>query len=124
MAHASMLASKMHTPTEYIWSQIKKLWGHLKYTRAKKLVLGTSKSFALTAFSDTDYAGDLSLCQSRGCTVIFLMGGCIFFSSDNLARISGSSTISEYYQMNTSNEFVVMIENYMSELKMVYRVRL
>ena len=119
MAHASMLASKMHTPTEYIWSQIKKLWGHLKYTRAKKLVLGTSKSFALTAFSDTDYAGDLSLCQSRGCTVIFLMGGCIFFSSDNLARISGSSTISEYYQMNTSNEFVVMIENYMSELKMV-----
>ncbi len=119
MAHASMLASKMHNPTEYIWSQIKKLWGHLKLTRDKKLVLGTNKSYALTAFSDTDYAGDLSLCQSRGCTAIYLMGGCIYFSSDNLSRITGSSTISEYFQMHTTNECLIMIENYMADLQMV-----
>ena len=112
----SILASKISKPTTYLLSQCYQVFGYLLRTRGKKLVLGTSKSKDLVVLSDSDYAGDLSTCNSRACAVVYAMGSCILFQSKNLAKKTSSSTMAEFFGLHEALGCKQQVLNLMEEL--------
>jgi len=111
-----ILATKLGNPTIYLLEQCYRVFGYLLRTKEKKLILGTSTSKDIIILSDTDYAGDLTTCHSRGCAVAYVMGGCVHFQSKNLAKKTTSSGESEFFGLHETVGVKQMIVNLLEEL--------
>ncbi|KAM1791281.1 hypothetical protein ACFX12_035264 [Malus domestica] len=88
----------MHQPTTTHWIAVKRILRYLKSTPDHGLVYKPGP-LTLTAFADSDYAGDPDDCKSTGGFCIFLGPNLVSWSSKKQKGVSRSSTESEYRQL-------------------------
>ncbi|KAM1277315.1 hypothetical protein ACFX13_030432 [Malus domestica] len=88
----------MHQPTTTHWIAVKRILRYLKSTPDHGLVYKLGP-LTLTAFADSDYAGDPDDRKSTGRYCIFLSPNLVSWSSKKQKGVSRSSTESEYRQL-------------------------
>ncbi|KAK9912116.1 hypothetical protein M0R45_035990 [Rubus argutus] len=88
----------MHHPTSTHWIAIKRILRYIKNTYSHGLFYRPG-SFTLTAYSDTNYAGDPDDRISTGGSCIYLGPNLVSWSSKKQQGVSRSSTEAEYRQL-------------------------
>jgi len=117
MAYCQMLAVYASNPNTYIEEQVVWLWGYIKKTKREKLVIGgVPAQKDLLAVCDASHIEDPFFGWRRGCTVLYLNGGCIGFKSENLANKTNSSTGSEYFSALATLQMSQHVVNIIEEL--------
>jgi hypothetical protein len=86
----------MHKPTQLHWQAVKRLLRYLKGTIHHGLSLTRSTSTTLSAFSDSDWAGNPDDRTSTTAYILFLGGNVVSWASRKQRSVARSSTKAEY----------------------------
>jgi len=90
------LSQFMHKPTQLHWQAVKHLLRYLKGTIYHGLSLTRNTSTTLSAFSDSDWAGNSDDRTSTTAYILFLGGNVVFWASRKQHSVARSSTEAEY----------------------------
>ena len=84
------------SPSRSHWEAVKRILGYLKGTQDHGVSYGSSDDFRLTAYSDSDFAGNTDDRRSISGTVLILNGGPVAWASRKQKCTSLSTTEAEY----------------------------
>lgn len=115
-----ILGRKVSCPTELDWTAAKKILRFLKATRKWKLVLGPSLTAGgadsgLVAYSDADWAGDVSTRKSTTGCVIFFNGGAVNWISRKQNSVTLSSMEAEYCALSETCQELLWIRRLLKD---------
>jgi histone deacetylase 1/2 len=111
----------LHAPTTAHWSQVKRILRYIHGTRTIGLTFQRSSSTLLSAFSDTDWAGDLDDRRSTGGFNIFFGPNLISWSARKQPTVSRSSTEAEYKALANATAELIWVEALVRELGVTLR---
>ena len=97
------------------WEAVKRIFRYLKYTQDEGIVLGTNDE-QLTAYADSDWAGNTDNRRSTTGFAIQLFGGTISWTSRLQKVVSLSSTEAEYYAIGDCVKQITWIRSLLNEL--------
>ncbi|KAM0038591.1 putative RNA-directed DNA polymerase [Helianthus debilis subsp. tardiflorus] len=121
----------MHSPTENHWSAVKRILRYLHGTSNHGLLISSSSSSVLhaytdahnlTAFSDSDWAGCPDDRRSTGGYAIYLGSNLISWSARKQRTVSRSSTEAEYKALANTVAELTWLETLMTELRVPMRM--
>uniref|UniRef100_A0A0W0FT70 Reverse transcriptase Ty1/copia-type domain-containing protein n=1 Tax=Moniliophthora roreri TaxID=221103 RepID=A0A0W0FT70_MONRR len=109
ISHACQcVAQFMQNPGEAHWTAVKQIIQYLKGTRNLSLTLGgASKSFDITAWSDSNFAGHPDHGQSVSEYALFLRRGCFSWRSRKQTATASSTSEAEYYAAHLCGHEVI-----------------
>jgi len=111
------LARFLQNPsTEHI-AGAKHIWKYIAGTMEKGLVYKRSKQLELQAYSDSDFAGDVSTSRSTSGTFIKLAGGPVIWRSQLQKEVVLSSTEAEYLALTETCREASWLRNLLAELQ-------
>ncbi|KAH9704206.1 retrovirus-related pol polyprotein from transposon RE2 [Citrus sinensis] len=112
------LAQYMHSPRQTHWTAAKRLLRYLKHTVTYGLCLHRHRQLTLTAYYDSDWAGNRDDCTSISAYIIFLGGNPISWCSKKQRTVARSSTEAEYRSVASAVAELTCITNLLSELRL------
>ncbi|KAL9996454.1 putative 1,4-alpha-glucan branching enzyme [Helianthus debilis subsp. tardiflorus] len=121
----------MHSPTGNHWSAVKRILRYLHGTSNHGLLISSSSSSILhaytdahnlTAFSDSDWAGCPDDRRSTGGYAIYLGSNLISWSARKQRTVSRSSTEAEYKALANTVAELTWLETLMTELRVPMRM--
>ncbi|KAH9680736.1 retrovirus-related pol polyprotein from transposon RE1 [Citrus sinensis] len=112
------LAQYMHSPRQAHWTAAKRLLRYLKHIVTYGLYLHRHRQLTLTAYSDSDWAGNRDDCTSISAYIIFLGGNPISWCSKKQRTVARSSTEAEYRSVASAVAELTWITNLLSELRL------
>lgn len=110
------LAQHMATPLASHWDAVKRLFRYLKGSLHHGLLLQRSSSLNLTAFTDSDFGGDLTDGKSTSAYIVFLGSNPISWRSRKQRGIARSSTEAEYRALAAAALEVCWLHHLFAEL--------
>ncbi|CCU76267.1 Gag-Pol polyprotein [Blumeria hordei DH14] len=93
-----------------------RVFRYLAGTINRSIVLGGKGYTALHGYSDSDYAGDISMRRSTSGFVFFLGGGAVSVQSKRQTTVALSSTEAEYYGLTKAAMEASWIRQFLEEL--------
>ena len=106
----------MHKPTHSHWTAAKRLLRYLKHTIFHGIHLRKNTPWALTTYSDADWAGNLDDRTSTSAYICFLGQNPLSWSSKKQRAIARSSTEAEYRSLANAASETMWIMNLLDEL--------
>ena len=106
----------MASPTMTDWLGVKRIFRYLKGTLHHGLLLRTPQSMSLTAFSDSDFGGDLGDGKSTSAYIIFFGPNPVSWRSRKQTGVARSSTEAEYRALASTAAEVCWIFQLFREL--------
>ena len=106
----------IHTPRHLHLATIRRIIKYLCGTPSLGLFFLTSSPLRLVVYSDADWVGCLDTRRSVSGWCMFLGDSLISWKSKKQARVSKSSTESEYSAMSTACSEIVWLRGILSEL--------
>ncbi|ESK95281.1 gag-pol polyprotein [Moniliophthora roreri MCA 2997] len=118
ISHACQcVAQFMQNPGEAHWTTVKQIIWYLKSTRNLSLTLGgASKSFDVTAWSDSDFAGHPDHGRSVSGYALFLGRGCFSWRSRKQTATASSTSEAEYYAAHLCGREVIWFHQLMEQI--------
>lgn len=112
-----ILGRKVSSPSESDWTAAKRILRYLKGTQDWRLVLGQSREEGnrLVAYSDADWAGDVSSRKSTTGCVIFYNGGAISWISRKQNSVTLSSMEAEYCALSETCQELLWIRRLLKD---------
>lgn len=110
------LAQHMASPLASHWDAVKRLFRYLKATLHHGLLLRPSSSLNITAYSDSDFGGDLVDGKSTSAYVVFLGSTPISWRSRKQRGVACSSTEAEYRALATAASEVCWLHHLFTDL--------
>jgi len=110
------LSQFMHKPTQLHWQVVKRLLCYLKGTIYHGLSLTCSTSTTLSAFSDSNWAGNPDDRTSTTVYILFLGGNFISWASRKQRSIARSSTEAEYRAVAATAAELSWVQQLLREL--------
>lgn len=114
------LAQHMSSPTVDNWASVKRLFRYLKGSLHHGILLRRLTSLALTAYSDSDFGGDLSDCKSTSAYIIFLGSTPISWRSRKQRGVARSSTEAEYRALATAASEICWLRHLFDDLRLPF----
>jgi histone deacetylase 1/2 len=105
-----------HAPTTVHWTAVKRILRYISGTLKVGLTFQRSSSTLLSAFSDSDWAGDLNDRRSTGGFAILFGPNLISWSSRKQDTVSRSSTEAEYKALANATAELIWVEALIREL--------
>ncbi|XP_058759023.1 uncharacterized mitochondrial protein AtMg00810-like [Vicia villosa] len=106
----------MHTPRHLHLAVVRRIILYLKGTSHRGLFFPANTSLTLLSYSDADWAGCADTQRSVSSWCIFLGPALISWKSKKQARVSKSSTESEYRAMSTACSEITWLRGLMAEV--------
>jgi hypothetical protein len=106
----------MHTPRHLHLAAVRHIIRYLRGSSGRGLFFPTGSSLRLVAYSDADWAGCPDTRRSVTGWCMFLGDSLISWKSKKQARVSKSSTESEYRAMSTACSEIVWLRWLLAEL--------
>ncbi|XP_071678597.1 uncharacterized protein [Lolium perenne] len=106
----------LHEPRTPHWSAVKRILRYVRHTVDSGLLLRSSSSTLLSAFSDVDWAGNMDDRRSTGGYAIFYGGNLIAWSARKQSTVSHSSTESEYKTLGNATAELIWVQSLLKEL--------
>ncbi|XP_058742208.1 uncharacterized mitochondrial protein AtMg00810-like [Vicia villosa] len=106
----------MHTPRHLHLNAVRRIIRYLKGTSNRGLFFPSNLSLTLLAYSDADWAGCPDTRRSVSGWCMFLGSALISWKSKKQARVSKSSTESEYRAMSTACSEIIWLRGLLAEL--------
>ena len=106
----------MHKPTQLHWQAVKCLLRYLKGTIHHGLSLTRHASASLSAFSDSDQAGNPNDRTSTITYILFLGGNVVALASQKQRSVARSSTAVEYRAIAASAAQLAWVQHLLNEL--------
>ena len=117
IAHAVHVVSQFVTaPTTVHWAAVHRILRYLRGTRFQSLLLPSSSSLELRAYSDADWAGDPADRKSVTGFCVFLGDSLVSWKSKKQAVVSVSSTEAEYRAMASTTREVVWLRRLLADM--------
>lgn len=112
-----ILGRKVSSPSESDWTAAKRVLRYLKATQEWRLVLGRSQEAGkgLVAYSDADWAGDVSSRKSTTGCVIFFNGGAVDWISRKQNSVTLSSMEAEYCALSETCQELLWIRRLLKD---------
>uniref|UniRef100_A0A0W0G7E0 Integrase catalytic domain-containing protein n=1 Tax=Moniliophthora roreri TaxID=221103 RepID=A0A0W0G7E0_MONRR len=111
------VAQFMQNPGEAHWTAVKQIIWYLKSTRNLSLTLGgASKSFDVTAWSDSDFAGHPDYGWSVSGYALFLRRGCFSWRSRKQTATASLTSEAEYYAAHLCGCEVIWFHQLMEQI--------
>ncbi|CAM8988176.1 unnamed protein product [Rhodiola kirilowii] len=110
----------LHDPKSTHWSAVKRILRYVQGTIHHGLTIQPLLSCTLSAFSDSDWAGDIDDRRSTGGYAVFLGSNLIAWSAKKQTTVSRSSTESEYKAVADTTAEIIWIEGLLKELNIQY----
>ncbi|KAJ3676869.1 hypothetical protein LUZ60_002593 [Juncus effusus] len=111
----------MHSPTDTHWGAVKRILRYLKGIITHGLLLRSSPSLRLQAFSDADWAGCPDYRRSTTGYCIFLGPNLVSWSAKKQATVARSSTEAEYRSLAMATAELVWIQFLLRELHILLK---
>ena len=92
----SRVCSRMAEPSAADWTSVKKVMRYLKGTKEKKLILSGRHNLTLSAYCDSDWAGDSSDRKSTSRFIVFLGKSLISWTSKKQNTVAHSTMESKF----------------------------
>lgn len=113
----SMVSESLEMPKLSNWRAVKRIFRYLKGTVDHGLLYTTGyKNGILEAFSDADYAGDVSTRRSRTGVVCKFSGGAISWMSQKQKSVALSTTEAEYVAASEGVKDIIWLKRLFSEV--------
>jgi len=106
----------MQTPRHLHLAAVRRIIRYLRGSLGRGLFFPTNSLLRLVAYSDADWAGCPDTRRSVTCWCMFLGDSLISWKSKKQARVSKSSTESEYRAMSTACSEIVWLRGLLAEL--------
>ena len=106
----------MHSPRHLHMAAVRRIIRYLKGTSHRGLFFPAHTSLTLLAYSDADWAGCPDTRRSVSGWCMFLGPALISWKSKKQARVSKSSTESEYRAMSTACSEIIWLRGLLAEL--------
>lgn len=113
----NLLSKYNSCPQEKHWSAVQRLFRYLKGTISHGIRFEKSPQFSVTAYSDADFANDLSERKSISGCIIFLANGPVIFRSVPQSIVASSTTESEYIAASVCAKEVLWVNHTLRELR-------
>lgn len=110
------LSQFMHKPTDEQWQAAKRVLRYLAGTTTHGVLLRSTNTLSLHAFSDADWAGDIDDYASTNAYIIYLGNQPISWSTKKQTGVARSSTEAEYRAIANAASEVRWICNILTEL--------
>ncbi|CAL1403910.1 unnamed protein product [Linum trigynum] len=110
------LSQFMHAPTQLHWQHVKRLFRYLLGTSTYGLRLTSAVNPTITAFADSDWAGDPTDRTSTMAYLIYYGNNLISWKSKKQRSVARSSTEAEYRALAHATSEILWIRNLLSEL--------
>jgi hypothetical protein len=110
------LSQFMHKPTQLHWQAVKRLLRYLKGTIYHGLSLTRNTSTTLSAFSDSDWAGNPDDHTSTTAYILFLGGNVVSWASRKQHSVARSSTEAEYRAVAATAAELSWVQQLLREL--------
>ena len=111
------LARQSSKPTERNWNQLKHLLAYLKSTAKIGINFSEGNGSKLSAFCDSDYAGDLKTGRSTSGIIVQHGTNLISWKSSLQSRVALSSFEAEYYALAEVTKEIIYFTQLLKELK-------
>ncbi|CAG7639035.1 unnamed protein product [Allacma fusca] len=112
----SRLAQFMNSYNESHWNAAKGILRYLKGTADMGITYHCSGDMELTAYTDSDYAGDKVTRKSTSGFVVMLNSSIITWSSQKQPCVSLSSTEAEYIALTSGAREIVWLRSFLEEM--------
>jgi hypothetical protein len=117
IAHVVHVVSQFVTSSTTIhWAAVHRILRYLRETRFQSLLLSSSSSLELRAYSDADWAGDPTDRKSVTGSCVFLGDSLISWKSKKQYVIAVSSTEAEYRAMASTTREVVWLRRLLTDM--------
>lgn len=114
------LAQHMSSPTCDAWHSVKQLFRYLKGTLHHGTLLRRTDNLTLTAYSDSDFGGDLSDCKSTSAYIVFLGKTPISWGSRKQCAVARSSAEAEYRSLATTASEICWLRHLFDDLRIPF----
>ncbi|CAL9006485.1 unnamed protein product, partial [Prunus brigantina] len=106
----------MNNPTEHHFFLVKRILRYLQGTLSHGFTYSASGPFLLSAYSDSDWAGDINTRRSTTGFVVYLGSNPVSWQSKKQGSVSRSSTEAEYKALANASADVVWIRQLLVDL--------
>ncbi|CAL9023794.1 unnamed protein product, partial [Prunus brigantina] len=106
----------MHNPTEVHFQLVKRILRYIQGTLHYGLTYSSSVPVSVSAYSDADWAGDITTRRSTTGFVVFLGSNPISWQSKKQGSVSRSSTEAEYRALANASAEVAWIRQILADL--------
>ncbi|KAK1667332.1 hypothetical protein QYE76_055491 [Lolium multiflorum] len=106
----------LHAPRSSHWSAVKRILRYVHGTVAHGLLVQPSRSDALSAYSDADWAGSLDDRRSTGGFALFHGSCLVAWSAKKQDTVSRSSTEAEYKAVANATAELIWVEGLLKEI--------
>jgi len=104
-------------PTAEHWTAVKRIFRYLKGTSQFNLLYVKGKNEILSAYSDTDWAGDVNDRKSTSGYIFVLSGGAVSWKSRKQTCVALSTAESEYVALANTRQEVIWMRQLMEDLQ-------
>jgi hypothetical protein len=114
----SILARKVNNPSEADWTETKRVFKYLNYTKDKRLKLGDTlqwNDIQLTGYADADWGGDSTERKSNSGCIFKYLGAPIVWASRKQTLVALSSTEAEYISLSEAAQEAVCLRRLLTD---------
>lgn len=112
----SVAAQALNMPFKADWEKVKRIFRYLKGTCDIGIVYGSAHQKELTAYSDADFAGDVTTRKSTSGAVCLFMGGPVSWLSRRQKSIALSTTEAEIIAASEASKEVIWLTRLFTEI--------